>query len=615
MALVSNERNLEELKNLVVKTLQTNGVLGEIRAQLRANVYKAIDSEESDQGLDANGASSVKLNKSNVGRLMVEIVAEFFEFYKFRHSLSVFLPEANLGRERRSRAEVALDAGLARVLSDSSVLEQLMGLAASYSDHQKGGISSASSTTASSPPPGARLPQASTRPSATTESIASKSDGDTPPDRSGDARGAASTGERSRHQPSPTAIASAISAGIGNIGSNSGNGGYPSNGGSGAVDFSAPGNEACRPDSGVSEDEVCTVSNAQRKKLLGKLPSLGSGGKDTFPSIGGNNAVPASSSVVGGGAAVVGHEEVSLADSAHGGSRDSLDEVRAAPPRDSLEEVREDMLRLQQIDNQIARLSRTSGSGRQQADSNGNHVDSPSTSANGGIGVAAAGRPAAVNSESLMHNTSVSGHESSLQDISGGDFHSDMHSDARSEGSAGSGGAHSLPRSADESRSPAASAASPVGSTSRSASAGMASPSEGRAGLHTGQTPLSAGRVACKTFETPEGGTSADADNRKNRVASATSSPEHPNDDDGSISVEDSVGSGSLDLTGAGPGTGDLASGNSSILGPRRGADGNAAAAHNQDADGAGEIEEDILEEDGSIEGYQSEANSSDGGF
>ena len=36
----------EDLKALVVHTLETNGALGKIRAQLRANVYKTIDCED-----------------------------------------------------------------------------------------------------------------------------------------------------------------------------------------------------------------------------------------------------------------------------------------------------------------------------------------------------------------------------------------------------------------------------------------------------------------------------------------------------------------------------------------------------------------------------------------
>ncbi|CAK9018465.1 unnamed protein product [Durusdinium trenchii] len=156
----------QELKSLVVRTLETNGVLGQIRAELRANVYKAIDCDE-DFGA-STAVRSAKLTKSPVGQLMAEIVAEFFEFYQFRHSLSVFLPESNLGKERRSRAEVAVDAGLIRVHSETSILEQLMSLTSSSSHKMsgEGWHSSASSTTASSPPPQFAASMASTRHSA-----------------------------------------------------------------------------------------------------------------------------------------------------------------------------------------------------------------------------------------------------------------------------------------------------------------------------------------------------------------------------------------------------------------------------------------------------------------
>ncbi|CAJ1344001.1 unnamed protein product [Effrenium voratum] len=115
---------------------------------------------------------------------MAEIVAEFFEFYQFRHSLSVFLPEANLGKERRSRREVAVDAGLMKVNSDTSILEQLISLASSTLSHKggEGWHSSASSTTASSPPPQLAASMASTR-----HAWETSTGNDTPP--AGDRRG------------------------------------------------------------------------------------------------------------------------------------------------------------------------------------------------------------------------------------------------------------------------------------------------------------------------------------------------------------------------------------------------------------------------------------------
>jgi len=129
------DRNIEELKSLVLSTLETNGVLGQIRAQLRANVYKAIECDE-DQVSAAASPGHSKLMKSQHARLIAEIVAEFFVFYDFKHSLSVFIPEVSLGRERRNRIDVASDAGLSDVALDSSILEQL--IAATTASKQMG---------------------------------------------------------------------------------------------------------------------------------------------------------------------------------------------------------------------------------------------------------------------------------------------------------------------------------------------------------------------------------------------------------------------------------------------------------------------------------------------
>lgn len=150
-------QDLDGLKKLVLHTLETNGVLGQIRANLRANVYKAIDKEEC---ADIPKGPH-KLHSSAAGRLLAEIVTEFFEFYGFRHTLSVFHPESNnmIRDPRRSRADVAVDAGLGSQVvessefAESSILEHL--ISCSCTDLKKGEDwhSSASSTTASTPPP------------------------------------------------------------------------------------------------------------------------------------------------------------------------------------------------------------------------------------------------------------------------------------------------------------------------------------------------------------------------------------------------------------------------------------------------------------------------------
>jgi len=351
-----NEKNVEELKSLVVHTLETNGVLGQIRAQLRANVYKAIDNDEEQQGHQVITGSAKKLMKTSEGKLMAEIVAEFFEFYEFRHSLSVFVPESNLGKHRRSRAEIALEAGLERPSANASILEQLVGLA-SAPDLHKGAMSSASSTTASSP-----LPEPSSvatvrpspaesvagSPSASVTSVRGKSDCDTPPhrDHARPASGAAAT-----------AVASAISAGIGD---------HKSSGSTAPgkeKDAAALGSEATNDDAADASEEVAEEIRRPAGSMLqkprgGKLPSLpGSGGLSSLTSSpNGKEPLP---STLSPGAKVqmspnssIGFgEEVSLADSSAcvGLSRDSIED-----------DVQKDMERLKHIDKEVLRAAQVS---------------------------------------------------------------------------------------------------------------------------------------------------------------------------------------------------------------------------------------------------------------
>ncbi|CAK9022683.1 unnamed protein product [Durusdinium trenchii] len=309
-------RNEEELKSLVVRTLETNGVLGQIRAELRANVYKAIDCDE-DFGA-STAVRSAKLTKSPVGQLMAEIVAEFFEFYQFRHSLSVFLPESNLGKERRSRAEVAVDAGLIRVHSETSILEQLMSLTSS-SSHKMGGEgwhSSASSTTASSPPPQFAASMASTRHSAW-----ESGGNDTPP--AGQMR---HQGDRTRDLVGGAAVVDALSSAVGHDVRHD-------------VRHDVKG--ACsadeRKDEAPREEEIIeevTERPLPKPAPRTKLPSLGAslnGGKELLPPLRG---VGLGGSLGSRSAAVPAihiaeeeEEEVSLGEQSGGASGDLLDEV------------------------------------------------------------------------------------------------------------------------------------------------------------------------------------------------------------------------------------------------------------------------------------------------
>lgn len=150
---------MDELKTLVMRALEKNGTLSSIRAELRANVYKAIDGGGPDKGGGEYAAAAVgnnragpppsnKLSESPMGPVIAELVFEFLEFYGLWHTLSVFGPDS--GKDRRSprnRGELADEIGLLRPpQAGSTLLEQLV----SQGLEARGG---GSSTVSSTPPP------------------------------------------------------------------------------------------------------------------------------------------------------------------------------------------------------------------------------------------------------------------------------------------------------------------------------------------------------------------------------------------------------------------------------------------------------------------------------
>ncbi|GFO03690.1 fgfr1 oncogene partner [Plakobranchus ocellatus] len=95
-----------ELRDLVAQTLESNGTLGKLRAQLRASVFLALEDQE-------NGQSKTPfLNKelrgflsTQEGRLTASLVQEFLEFFNLEFTLAVFKPESGVG-EKEKRSEL-----------------------------------------------------------------------------------------------------------------------------------------------------------------------------------------------------------------------------------------------------------------------------------------------------------------------------------------------------------------------------------------------------------------------------------------------------------------------------------------------------------------------------
>merc|ERR1719329_724077 len=89
--------SLDELKQALLETLENRGVLGQVKAKVRAEIFAALDDEH---------AQHPELPRENV--VINELIREYFEYNGYHHSLSVFLPESGHPEERQGdRAFIA----------------------------------------------------------------------------------------------------------------------------------------------------------------------------------------------------------------------------------------------------------------------------------------------------------------------------------------------------------------------------------------------------------------------------------------------------------------------------------------------------------------------------
>ena len=106
---------MDDLKNLVIQTLETNGILGQLRAQLRSCVFKVIDNQEPiEKGQSSfhwDNPHAKKILQTASGVLCAELIRDFLEFYKLDYSLSIFLPESGL-KQGGNKEELIKKVGL-----------------------------------------------------------------------------------------------------------------------------------------------------------------------------------------------------------------------------------------------------------------------------------------------------------------------------------------------------------------------------------------------------------------------------------------------------------------------------------------------------------------------
>ena len=96
---------MEDLKELIIQTLDAQGVLDKIRAQLRLQVFKAVQNDEGK--MQNENSKPVKMAQSPDGLIAVGLLRDFLECYKMKYSLNVLVPEFHLPQAQDVRAFLA----------------------------------------------------------------------------------------------------------------------------------------------------------------------------------------------------------------------------------------------------------------------------------------------------------------------------------------------------------------------------------------------------------------------------------------------------------------------------------------------------------------------------
>ncbi|XP_003726814.1 FGFR1 oncogene partner isoform X2 [Strongylocentrotus purpuratus] len=103
-----------ELRDLIAQTLESTGVLGKIRAELRASVFLTL--EEQDAGRKNSPFVNEELKKylaTKEGYHTAAVVKEFLEYFNLDFSLAVFNPETNTSDTYDGRESLASELNIA----------------------------------------------------------------------------------------------------------------------------------------------------------------------------------------------------------------------------------------------------------------------------------------------------------------------------------------------------------------------------------------------------------------------------------------------------------------------------------------------------------------------
>lgn len=108
---------MEDLKSLVITQLEDEGTLNNMRAQLRSQVFKAIEKyadkpTKQQAGFQWQNPIAHKIAENEDAKLMAQMIREFLEFYRMDYTLSVYLPEVAMSNDAVQRDDLAKQGGV-----------------------------------------------------------------------------------------------------------------------------------------------------------------------------------------------------------------------------------------------------------------------------------------------------------------------------------------------------------------------------------------------------------------------------------------------------------------------------------------------------------------------
>lgn len=96
-----------ELRDLVAQTLETNGILNKMRAELRANVFLALEEKDALRNSNIRNKKLDRLLATEDGQLIIGLVYDFLEYFNCDSTIQVLEPESGNADKFLNREEIS----------------------------------------------------------------------------------------------------------------------------------------------------------------------------------------------------------------------------------------------------------------------------------------------------------------------------------------------------------------------------------------------------------------------------------------------------------------------------------------------------------------------------